>query len=471
MKVSIQRSVWMIVLFFMATPSIAQHTSGQIGLGLYGSGIKLVGGEADKSTINGAGGLLLKYSFSEVLTSEISVGLGWVRPRDPDSYFKVDPNEPFRTYLFPWCVNFRYNLLIENRFIPYMGLGAGLTIWDLRDVSEGDDWSPFPLSGTSVHEQQKNVTLVGTFGFELFITKSIALDMGARYSHLMIQRLDNIGTDDINTGILEARLSLGFFFGGHRDSDGDGIEDKNDAAPNRPEDFDHFQDEDGVPDPDNDNDGIPDEIDQAPNLPEDIDGFQDEDGIPDMDNDSDGIEDTRDECPNEPEDLDGFQDEDGCPDPDNDQDSILDHLDQCPNEPETFNGYQDDDGCPDEKPESPIMEIGKPLVLQGVTFAVGKADLTENAKTVLNSVIESLRDNPEVRVEIRGYTDNTGSAAINLNLSQGRAEAVKDYFIRQGIAFNRIRAIGYGEANPIASNYTEEGRSRNRRIEFVRINE
>jgi outer membrane protein OmpA-like peptidoglycan-associated protein/opacity protein-like surface antigen len=468
MKQLILKILWISLVLFMVTASPAQHMSGQLGLGFQAGLIKLVGDEVDHSIVDYASGIFLKYSFSEILTSEITASLGWVRPRDPNSQFKVKTDEPYRTYLYPWSVSLRYNLRPEKRLIPYFGIGVGLTHWDLRDVSEEDDWIPIPPSGTSVSEKQKNLTVLGMIGASLFITNDLGMDFGVRYSRLLDQTLDNIGTGDVNDGLIEIRFNLGYFFGGYRDSDGDGIEDSDDGAPYQPEDIDFFQDEDGVPDLDNDNDGIPDEIDQAPNLPEDIDGFQDNDGLPDLDDDNDGIEDSQDQCPLEPEDYDGFQDEDGCPDPDNDQDGILDTMDRCPNEPENFNGYQDGDGCPDETPESPLVERGKSLILPGVTFATGRAELTENARIILDTVFESLRDNPEIRVEIRGYTDNTGRAATNLNLSQRRAEAVRSFLVMKGITSDRLRAIGYGEANPIASNDSIEGRAKNRRIEFVR---
>lgn len=461
--------IGMLFIFTCTASVVAQHSSGQVGIFINDGLIKLVGGSADHSMINHLGSFVLKYSYSQKLTSEISVGLGWVRPRDPDSHFKSDPTAPYRTYLYPWSVSFRYNLIHGKWIAPYIGVGAGLTHWDLRDVSEEDEWMPIPHSGESIHDLKNNLTLIGTTGLSLFITPSFGLDLSIRYSHLLIQRLDNIGTGDVNTGLLEARIGLGFYIGGYRDSDGDGIEDKKDGAPKQPEDFDFFQDEDGIPDLDNDNDGIPDEMDQGPNLPEDHDGFQDDDGLPDVDNDNDGIEDAEDQCPMQPEDFDGFQDDDGCPDPDNDNDGIPDLQDQCPNQAENFNGFEDDDGCPDEKPETPLDVIGKPLVLTGVTFATGKADLTENAKIVLNTVIEALRDNPDVRVEIRGYTDDTGSAATNLTLSQRRAESVRNFLIFRGVDTARMRAIGFGESNPIDTNSTPEGRARNRRIEFVRV--
>ncbi len=97
------------------------------------------------------------------------------------------------------------------------------------------------------------------------------------------------------------------------DPDRDGLRGEDDDCPDRPEDVDGFEDEDGCPDPDNDGDGVLDLIDLAPNLPEDIDGFADDDGRPDLDNDNDGIADVDDLCPDRAEDYDGFEDEDGCP--------------------------------------------------------------------------------------------------------------------------------------------------------------
>jgi outer membrane protein OmpA-like peptidoglycan-associated protein len=132
-----------------------------------------------------------------------------------------------------------------------------------------------------------------------------------------------------------------------RDSDGDGIVDRDDQCPERAEDKDGFQDQDGCPDPDNDRDGIPDARDRCRDKAEDKDGVQDDDGCPDLDDDGDGVPDVDDRCRDKPEDKDGFEDQDGCPDPDNDGDGILDANDRCPNGAEDKDGFRDDDGCPD----------------------------------------------------------------------------------------------------------------------------
>jgi OOP family OmpA-OmpF porin len=132
------------------------------------------------------------------------------------------------------------------------------------------------------------------------------------------------------------------------DSDGDGIEDREDGCPTSAEDMDGFEDEDGCPDLDNDGDGIRDTDDSCPNEAEDLDDEADEDGCPDLDDDGDGISDGYDGCPSEPEDMDGDRDNDGCPDYDADQDGIDDDVDECPSEAEDYDGWADEDGCPEE---------------------------------------------------------------------------------------------------------------------------
>jgi len=457
------------ILSIMATLSYATQYTGQFGVGPYISGIKLLGGKIDASIINPMAGLSFQYAFSERWTGEFAAGLGWVRPRAENSHFQVAPNAPYRTYIYPWNFNLRYFLNPKQKTNYYVGVGIGMTHWDLRNISGDDTWFPIPKSGESVHGNQSNLSGAGFFGAILPLSETFDIDASIRYTRLLSQGLDNIGVGDANNGIFEIRFILSKRMGGYKDSDNDGIEDKYDFEPLIPEDLDGFQDEDGSPDYDNDNDGIPDVRDKAPDLPEDIDGFQDDDGAPDLDNDEDGIPDSRDKAPNDKEDFDGFQDDDGAPDLDNDNDGIIDSLDKCPDSPETFNGYQDEDGCPDEKPVSVKFIPGQKNIFEEITFASGQYTIPKEAESILIEIYNTLKSNPEIRLEIRGYTDSIGNAASNLNLSQKRSDAVKTYLVNKGIAFGRLKAIGYGEANPIGSNQTPAGRSLNRRIEFVRI--
>ncbi len=251
------------------------------------------------------------------------------------------------------------------------------------------------------------------------------------------------------------------------DKDGDGIKDDVDECPTVAEDKDGFQDEDGCPDPDNDADGIADAVDKCPNDPEDKDGFQDEDGCPDPDNDGDGIVDKIDQCPDEAEDKDGFEDDDGCPDCDNDKDGVPEcpadvARDKCPDQPAPGTI----DGCP-QKYTLIVVTEQKIELKQTVFFDTNKATIKKVSFELLNQVAQAMADNPTIQVRIEGHTDSQGNDAFNLKLSQRRAESVRTYLVKKGVADDRMVPQGYGETIPIADNRTSAGRAENRRVEFV----
>jgi outer membrane protein OmpA-like peptidoglycan-associated protein len=251
------------------------------------------------------------------------------------------------------------------------------------------------------------------------------------------------------------------------DNDHDWIVDTLDKCPSLPEDKDGFKDDDGCPDADNDSDSIIDINDKCPNAAEDIDGFEDEDGCPDIDNDFDAIPDVKDSCPDVKEDVDAYNDADGCPDLDNDRDGIVDSLDQCPNIPETFNNLRDDDGCPDTvKRESTLPDK---QILQGILFRNNGPELTFSSLQYIEPVIRQMKQFPELEIEVHGHTDTLGDYTKNMKLSQMRAEAVRQYLISKGVEAKRIRAVGFGPTMPVADNRTAIGRSKNKRIEIIRI--
>jgi OOP family OmpA-OmpF porin len=122
----------------------------------------------------------------------------------------------------------------------------------------------------------------------------------------------------------------------------------------------------------------------------------------------------------------------------------------------------DGQGCP------VIAEIKPDMILQGVNFTLGKAELTYDSLSVLDNVAASLHAWPEATIEIQGHTDSSGSADLNRALSMLRAEAVREYLIGKGIDPARMTAMGYGEDLPIGDNNTAEGAAMNRRVELVR---
>ncbi|OFY33062.1 MAG: hypothetical protein A2275_00515 [Bacteroidetes bacterium RIFOXYA12_FULL_35_11] len=113
------------------------------------------------------------------------------------------------------------------------------------------------------------------------------------------------------------------------------------------------------------------------------------------------------------------------------------------------------------------IEVGAVVSLNNIFFEYAKAVLKPESFPELNRVVEFLEQNPKVAIEIGGHTDNTGSDATNDRLSKNRAQAVADYIILNGIPSNRVAAVGYGKHRPIAFNDTDEGRAKNRRVEFT----
>ena len=110
------------------------------------------------------------------------------------------------------------------------------------------------------------------------------------------------------------------------------------------------------------------------------------------------------------------------------------------------------------------------MVLRGVTFEPGRSTLKPDSYTILDLVATSLLGNPDIRIEIAGHTDNTGSVATNTRLSQARADAVRTYLASKGVTPDRMVARGYGPTQPIAPNTTADGRALNRRVELRKLN-
>jgi outer membrane protein OmpA-like peptidoglycan-associated protein len=250
-----------------------------------------------------------------------------------------------------------------------------------------------------------------------------------------------------------------------RDRDGDGHVDRLDRCPEDPENWNGFQDADGCPDDaDTDGDGVPDSRDMCVLAPEDKDGYLDEDGCPDSDNDLDTIADSSDKCPNEPEDPDGYEDEDGCPDLDNDKDTVADLDDQCPNEPGPKGAERP--GCPGK---SLVVVTDKEIrIAQQIHFETGKDVIRRESYAVIDAVAQVLEKNPAMRIEVQGHTDNRGPAGYNLGLSDRRAAAVRRYLVARGVAAERLVSRGYGLTRPLVANDSEQNRSLNRRVQFIR---
>ena len=224
---------------------------------------------------------------------------------------------------------------------------------------------------------------------------------------------------------------------------------------------------------DADNDGVPDESDQCPDTP--AGAVVDEKGC-EADADGDGVPDRLDTCPDTAAGT--AVGADGCA-LDTDGDGVPDAIDECPNTPAgakvLANGCALKDDCRTPRAGEQVDENGcavdKAFILKGVNFEFDSDRLTDEAKLVLNEVAQTLLAYPDIKVEIAGHTDGLGSDAYNLSLSERRAISVKNYLTGQNVEAGRMTPNGYGETQPIDSNESEEGQSRNRRVELRVIEE
>jgi len=234
-------------------------------------------------------------------------------------------------------------------------------------------------------------------------------------------------------------------FNGCPDTDGDGIKDGDDACPNTA----GLAALNGCPDADAD--GIADKDDACPNVK----GTAANNGCPDAD--GDGVIDGKDNCV----DVAGPAENNGCPWPDTDGDGVLDKDDNCVNEV----GPASNQGCPEkiitEEAKAKLDEFAK-----AIYFNSGKTTFRVGVSGKLDLIAEIMKEFKDSDFKVEGHTDSDGSAKSNQTLSENRSKAVLDYLVSKGIDASRLSSKGFGEDNPIASNKTRRGKAQNRRVEI-----
>lgn len=450
------------------------------------------------------GGWVYRY-LNPSIDLGVNLNYGGLRYRNTSQKDSIEINDTLKRPLFDRSIRgsmfdfsvvakYKFNngyILKENSILaPYVFTGIGIVRTSNIESSFKDNLESnpakkldnvlalnIPLGIGAKLKLEENVSLVGQISRNFSFTDDF-------------DGLDVKGND----GFLQYNLGFIVNFGKPKDLDKDGIADKVDKCLDTragvkvtPEGCDLDTDGDGIADfddtcpevagkikgcPDKDNDGIADKDDKCPEQT----GVEAFGGCPDSD--SDGIQDSEDKCPN----LAGIAQYGGCPDTDGD--GIIDPSDDCPQVAGTIKGCPDTDsdgiadkedkcpkvagiaankGCPEIKEEvmAKVLKSAK-----GVFFETGKDKLKNESFKNLNELAIILMEDEAINVEIQGHTDNKGDATKNKDLSQKRADAVKNFLIVKGIDSSRLKAIGYGSELPIADNATEKGRASNRRVEF-----
>ncbi|HEX7670017.1 MAG TPA: OmpA family protein, partial [Polyangiaceae bacterium] len=249
-----------------------------------------------------------------------------------------------------------------------------------------------------------------------------------------------------------------------RDRDEDGIYDDDDACPDKPGVTSDDPKKNGCPLPgDRDHDEILDEDDACPDEKGVKSDDPEKNGCKVRDRDKDEIVDDKDACPDEKGVPNDDPEKNGCPPPkDTDDDGILDPEDACPKDPGPKNEDPKKNGCPVAH-----IEQGQIRIIEQVQFKTASDVILPASDGVLNAVLQVMKDHGEItKISVEGHTDNRGAAAYNKKLSERRAASVVRWLTGHGIDAKRLASAGFGMEKPLDENSTDEGRQRNRRVEF-----
>ena len=486
------KKILLLSFFFLSLANAnAQTEEKRWNVGVHG-GVTQYQGDLGRSFYKtdkpyfGFGGISVSRYLSKLFDANILVSKGIIgfRNNDTGESFKSDFNAAF--------INLRFNIVAPEYIIrPYVLAGVGAILFDSQVNFDQEKYDYIlPTAGA---------------GINIRITPEIMFNLQETFMYSNKDRRDGVDNGTSNFKDKDAYLThmagLTFNLGNCKDTDKDGVADKNDTCPDTPAGV--AVDKSGCP-LDKDSDGIADYLDSCP----DVAGTKALNGCPDKDND--GVEDSQDRCPDQA----GTMALKGCPDADrdgvadiddqcantkpgtrvddrgcaidSDNDGVADDVDRCPNTPGIIalkgcpdadgDGIADlDDKCPNAKgtvENKGCPEIAKADIIR-ITYIGSKIFFENNSDKLKVASLSQLDELSKIlfkyegaSLTIGGHTDSVGKDDFNLTLSQKRADAVKVYLIEKGIDANRLTSIGYGETQPIADNKSALGKAKNRRVEL-----
>jgi outer membrane protein OmpA-like peptidoglycan-associated protein len=329
-------------------------------------------------------------NFSFGVTGSINKISKFVNKKASDGTYSVVNPGDYNYYGVDLDIKYSFmNMIGSKHFDPTAHVGGGYTF--VGDVSAG--------------------TMNAGLGLTFWMTDLVGLSVQSNYKNSFDDaRLPGV---DVPSH-MQHFAGIIFKFGG-KDTDGDGVYDKDDTCP-------------------------------------EVFGLKQFKGCPDTD--GDGIVDASDACP----DAAGTVAMNGCPDTDGDGVADKDKDDKCPTE----KGTVANNGCP-EISQAQMNSLDG--YAKTILFNSGKASFQKQTLPVLKSITSILKENPTAKFSLFGHTDSTGNAESNLKLSKQRAAAVLNYLVSNGVAADRLSSNGFGDTQPIDSNNTAEGRANNRRVE------
>ena len=468
----------------------AQTEDKKWNIGLHG-GVTQYSGDLGRdwyqtdNTMYGFGGLSVSRYLGKLFDVNVLLSKGTLGYNNGTTQgFKSDFNAA--------SIHLRFNIVAPEYVVrPYVFAGAGAILFD---------------SQLNFHQEKYDFMLPTTgAGLNIRLTPDILLNLQETFlfsNHDGRDGIDNAeGKMNKKDSYVTHMVGLTFNMGNSIDTDQDGVSDKKDNCPDTPAGV--LVDKMGCP-LDRDGDGVADYLDNCPDMK----GSQLLNGCPDRDND--GVADKEDQCPDQAgtaillgcpdSDNDGVADKDdqcantkpgtkvdskGCP-MDSDNDGVTDDIDRCPDVAGVVahkgcpdrdgDGIADiDDKCPNEKgtaanngcPEIAKADIVKITYIGSKLFFENNSDKLKVASlSQLDALTEILNRYPGASLTIEGHTDSVGADDFNMILSQKRSDSVRQYLLGKGIEASRLKAVGFGESKPVATNNTSIGKAKNRRVEL-----
>lgn len=461
-----------LAIFFIAFTQM--HTKkAAVGIGLSGTmGTNDYGRDED---IGSKIDVFLRHALSGDLEGELHYGIYGDLKRSGDYSYNTD----FTTLDY----RFLYRFYTGESVSTYVKAGLGFTFFDVQKSS---------FTNGNIEKSDDILTVPVGLGVQFKLDERYSLNFHADHNYTSSDNLNNFGDETGLFGDTDGFFSFGvaIIYGLGKDkpmakkkdvvlvkdADGDGLSDNDEIMTYK---TDHTKS-------DTDGDGLSDYAEIMTHKTDPLKADTDGDGLSDSDEINDYKTDAK---SNADQDNDGLSDAEEILNyktkfnqSDSDGDGLSDGAEIKTHKTDALLADTDkgsvNDGREVKRGTNPlnpdddiIVEIkgNEPIVLDGITFKSGRSAINPESEAILKKVLNTFKAYPDLKVEIKGYTDNTGSYNGNVRLSQKRANAVRSYLINKGVSADRIKATGLGPANPIADNKTREGRAKNRRIEFSRL--
>ena len=509
--------VFLLSAFFL--PSYGQLNAEGLKVGLQFNGLAPMNDfwqEFDNYEFSYLGRGFFRFPMAKGLEAEIGGGYGRYQGKDFANNYGVEKAK-YVTDIIPIDFRLLIHLAETDKWNPYLFIGAGGLHYQVKYYDKPNAYD-FQNPQGSVEDEGWAAMVPAGFGAKWKLSETVLFEVQANFTYAFTENLNfyneaetmddayaglGIGltfqndrgtSDDDKDGLMKKEEKVLGTDPKNPDTDGDGLKDGEEVNTYKTDPLKADTDGEGLTDGDevlkyktdplkNDTDGDilydKDELTQYKTDP--LKGDTDADGL----KDGDELSRTKTDPLKADSDGDGLKDGDELnkykTDPlkiDTDGDGLKDgeevsNFKTDPAKKDTDGGTVDDGveikrGTDPLKADDDVVKVGVAMVLEGVTFATGKAEITPEGAVILEQALKTMTTYPEIEVEISGHTDNVGKKSSNVKLSQKRADAVKGWLVGKGIDAKRIIAKGYGPDQPRVANDTPDNKRLNRRIEFKR---